>query len=85
MGGDFGPEVTVAGAALAVQKNTRITPILVGDEARIKPVLAKYPSLAHAEVVHAEDAVAADEKPSVALRTGRTTRHDSEGIQAVDI
>ena len=73
MGGDFGPEVTVAGAALAVQKNPRITPILVGDEARIKPVLAKYPSLAHAEVVHAEDAVAADEKPSVALRTGRNS------------
>ena len=73
MGGDFGPEVTVAGAALAVQKNPRITPILVGDEARIKPVLAKYPSLAHAEVVHAEDAVAADEKPSIALRTGRNS------------
>lgn len=73
MGGDFGPEVTVAGAALAVQKNPRITPILVGDEARIKPVLAKFPSLAHAEVVHAEDAVAADEKPSVALRTGRNS------------
>ena len=73
MGGDFGPEVTVAGAALAVQNNPRITPILVGDETRIKPVLAKFPSLSHAEVVHAEDAVAADEKPSIALRTGRNS------------
>jgi len=73
MGGDFGPEVTVAGAALAVSRNSRIIPVLVGDEAKIKPVLAKYPSLAKAEIVHTEDAVAADEKPSVALRTGRNS------------
>ena len=73
MGGDFGPEVTVAGAALAVSKNPRIIPILVGDEAKIKPIMAKYPSLAQAEIVHTEDAVAGDEKPSVALRTGRNS------------
>ncbi len=73
MGGDFGPEVTVAGAAKAVAANPRIIPILVGDESQIRPVVAQYASLKHAEIVHAEDTVANDEKPSVALRTGRNS------------
>jgi glycerol-3-phosphate acyltransferase PlsX len=71
MGGDFGPEVTVAGVALAVSKNPRITPILVGDASDIERQVAKHPILKHAEIVHAEDVVAADEKPSNAVRTGR--------------
>ena len=71
MGGDFGPEVTVAGAALAVSKHPRLTPILVGDEAKIRPLISKHSSLSHAEIVHTEDYVSSDEKPSVALRTGK--------------
>lgn len=73
MGGDFGPEVTIAGAAVAVSKNSRMTPILVGDEAKIKPLLTKYPALSHAEIVHTEDFVASDEKPSIALRSGKNS------------
>lgn len=71
MGGDFGPEVTVAGAAKAVDTNPRLTPILVGDEIKIRPIVEKYPQLKHAEIVHTKDSVASDEKPSVALRTGK--------------
>lgn len=73
MGGDFGPEVTVAGAALAVSKHPRLTPILVGDEAKIRPLISKHSSLSHAEIVHTEDYVSSDEKPSVALRTGKNS------------
>ena len=71
MGGDFGPVVTVAGAALAVSRNPKMVPILVGDEKKIKPLLTQYPALKDAEIVHTEDYVASDEKPSVALRTGK--------------
>ena len=73
MGGDFGPAITVAGAAVAVSKNPRLVPILVGDEAKIKPALAKYPILKHAEIVHTEDFVTSNEKPSVALRSGKNS------------
>ncbi len=73
MGGDFGPEVTIAGAAAAVSKNPRITPILVGDSVQIESIVAKFKALAHAEIVHADDTVASDEKPSAALRTGRNS------------
>jgi glycerol-3-phosphate acyltransferase PlsX len=81
MGGDFGPEVTVAGAALAVSKNPRIIPILVGDEKVIKELITKHPNLTKAEIVHSDDVVPAGEKPSVALRTGR----NSSMKQALDL
>ena len=73
MGGDLGPEAAVAGAALAVSKDSRMVPILVGDKSRIEPLLSHYPSLVGAEIVHTEDVVASDQKPSVALRSGRNS------------
>ena len=72
MGGDLGPEVVIAGAALACERHPGFHFLLVGDAAKIKPILDKYPKLISvAQIRHADIAVAMDEKPSQALRRGR--------------
>ncbi len=74
MGGDGGPEVVVAGAALARERYPKIAYIFVGDEARIKPLVARYPLLKDiSEIRHAPDIVPNDLKPSLALRQGRAS------------
>ncbi len=72
MGGDDGPAMVIAGAALAAERHPGFSFLLFGDEAKINPVLAKFPKLAKvAKVRHTEVAVAMDDKPSQALRRGR--------------
>ncbi len=74
MGGDVGVRVMVEGAALARRRHDRFQFLLVGDEARIKSALDKHPNMRGAsEILHAEDVVAGDEKPTQALRRAKTT------------
>ncbi len=74
MGGDEGVRVMVEGAALARRQHDRFKFLLVGDETRIKAALDKHPNMRGAsEVLHAEDTIAGDEKPSQALRRAKTT------------
>ncbi|WP_404426782.1 phosphate acyltransferase PlsX [Thalassospira australica] len=72
MGGDHAPEMVVAGAEIALKRLPHLKFLMFGDEARIKPLLAKYPGLeAVSEVRHASQEVTMDDKPSVALRQRR--------------
>jgi phosphate acyltransferase len=72
MGGDFGPEVVVSGAAISLVRQPGVQFILCGDEARIKPVLAGHAKLAaRSRIVHTDFAIASDEKPSQAMRRGK--------------
>ena len=74
MGGDEGVRVMVEGAALARRRHDRFKFLLVGDEARIKAVLEDHPNLRGAsEILHCDDVVAGDERPSQALRRAKTT------------
>ena len=84
MGGDFGPAVTVAGAARALEKHPDSRFLLVGDETTIRAELAKHPRLANAsEVRHAAVAIRMDDKPSQALRQGRRVSSMWIAIEAV--
>ncbi|HYH19612.1 MAG TPA: phosphate acyltransferase PlsX [Azospirillum sp.] len=72
MGGDHAPDMVVAGADIARERHPDVHFLLYGDAARIEPLIAKRTALkAVTEVIHTDDAVAADAKPSVALRAGR--------------
>ena len=74
MGGDVGPAAIVAGAARARRTDRTLSFHLYGDEALIRPEIARHPSVAEAIVVHhASDSIAASEKPSQAIRRARTT------------
>ncbi len=65
MGGDNAPAEIVAGAVLA-ERDGLGQMILVGDEVRIRPLLAAQ--RVSFEIVHAPDAIAMDASPSLALR-----------------
>ncbi|PNG25992.1 phosphate acyltransferase PlsX [Methylocella silvestris] len=72
MGGDFGPEVMLPGAAMALERGLDIAFLLFGDETLIKPYLAVHPALAAVSTLHHTNvAVRMDDKPSQALRSGR--------------
>ncbi len=71
MGGDRAPEIVVRGADLALERMPDLRFDLVGDEARIAPLVAKTRRLKTTEpaIIHTTEVVPADEKPSTALRT----------------
>src|SRR5262245_28405612 len=69
MGGDHGPAPAVAGALSAVTANPDLAVVLVGDQARLDPLLSSAnPPAGRVEVVHASQVVGMDEKPADALR-----------------
>src|SRR5918912_72241 len=72
MGGDFGPEVVVPGAALALERRPDATFILFGKEPILRPLLDAHPKLAAKAVLkHTDVAIQMHEKPTQALRSGR--------------
>ncbi|TIX51867.1 phosphate acyltransferase PlsX [Alteraurantiacibacter aquimixticola] len=74
MGGDEGVRVMISGAALARRRHEQFKFLLVGDEARIKAALAEHPGMAGAsEILHCEDVVGGEERPTQALRRAKTT------------
>lgn len=74
MGGDEGVRVMMDGAAEARRRHDKFKFLLVGDEARIKRALETHPNLRGAsEILHCDDVVGGDEKPTQALRRAKTT------------
>jgi glycerol-3-phosphate acyltransferase PlsX len=74
MGGDEGPAVVVPGAAIALERHPNVSFLLFGDEPRIKLHLEKHPSLARrSRIVHTNAVVEMQDKPSQAVRRGRTS------------
>ena len=72
MGGDEGVRVMIAGAALARHRHDRFRFLLVGDEAQIKAALEDHPNLrAASEILHTDEVVTGDDKPSQAIRKSR--------------
>jgi len=84
MGGDFGPEVVIPGAAKALERHPDIRFIFFGLPAQVEPVLARYPKLkAASEFRASEVAISMDDKPSQALRAGRGKSSMWQAIEAV--
>src|SRR3990170_2839005 len=74
MGGDEGVRVMVSGAALARRRHEQFKFLLVGDQAQIEAALANHPNMREAsEILHCDDVVKGDEKPTQALRRAKTT------------
>ena len=72
MGGDQAPRIIIAGADVARQRYPNSHFLIFGDADTCTPLLRRFSRLESvAEVVHTEDMVAADAKPSVAVRRGR--------------
>ena len=73
MGGDNAPQMIVRGALIATKRYPQARFIMVGDKAQLDPLIDRRRRLRNAvdEVVHTEEVVRPDEKPSTALRAGR--------------
>lgn len=84
MGGDMGPNEVVAAVQLAASQNPNLNPItLVGDEAVLRPLLAKH-GLRKSEridILHASEVITMDDKPLVALKK----KKDSSMVRAVEL
>ncbi len=72
MGGDHAPEEIVEGALLAAREYPDARLILVGDEARVRPLL-KGPDAARIAIVHAPESVPMDQHAAAALRGSERT------------
>ena len=74
MGGDNAPRSVLRGANIARKRFPNVDFLLVGDEAKLAPMLKRMPKLKRAvTLVHAPDKVGADDKAAQALRSGRNS------------
>ena len=69
MGGDAAPNVVIEGLSRFLPSRSNISVLLHGDEDALTPLLeAESDVAAVAEVVHTDDAISMEDKPSQALR-----------------
>ena len=75
MGGDKAPDIVVEGVVAARERYPQAKFLLFGDQARIEPLLAAAPPGVRAacELIHTDQVVTGDDKPSQVLRHGRKT------------
>ncbi len=74
MGGDTGPEVMIAGAALAAERIPDIRFCIVGHDDPIQHQLSTHPILSNRVTVqHAEDVISGHDKPAQAIRRAKTS------------
>ncbi len=73
MGGEFGPSVTVPAALQALNSNSQLTLLLVGDPDTIAPLLAKadFEQRSRLQVIPAQSVIASDARPAQAIRSSR--------------
>jgi len=74
MGGDAAPRMVVRGANIARRRHPQVNYLMFGRESEVLPLLKRSRGLkAVTTFVHTDDVVSSEEKPSVALRTGRNS------------
>ena len=73
MGGDSAPEIVIDGAAQAKVRHPNLKFTFSGDENIISSLINSFSNLQDSNIVHTEEFISANEKPSVALRTGKNS------------
>jgi glycerol-3-phosphate acyltransferase PlsX len=74
MGGDAGPGMVLAALSRSLVRHPTVRFLLHGDEALLKPLLARRAKLAARTAIrHSAEHVRMEEKPGQALRRGRNT------------
>ena len=68
MGGDRAPEVVIDGLAIAVERHPGARFLVVGDEARLAPLMARKRLGERCTIRHAPEVIGGDMKPTAALR-----------------
>ncbi len=68
MGGDHAPQAVIDGLALAIERHPAARFLVVGDEARLAPMMAGKRLAERCTIRHAPDVIGSDMKPTAALR-----------------
>ncbi len=72
MGGDHAPRIVVQGLNRVLKRDRRVRFLLFGREPELTPMVRRYRRVRDAtEIRHTDAVVAGDDRPSVALRSGR--------------
>ena len=71
MGGDFGPHISLSASYKSLQVHPNLSLLIVGDSAKITPLLKQYKLFDHERVkfVHAPDVVSMEDNPVSVLRS----------------
>lgn len=71
--GGFGPSVTVPATLQALNSNSQLTLLLVGNPDAITPLLAKadFEQRSRLQIIPAQSVIASDARPSQAIRASR--------------
>lgn len=87
MGGDHAPESVLAGLDLAAERHPGAKFLLVGDEARLLPLLESHPRARAACIIrHAAVAIPGEMKPTLALRLrGSSMRVAIDAVAAGEV
>lgn len=74
MGGDDAPEVIVEGISLAAQQYPEVDFLLFGKQELIEPLISRHGGLSdRVNLVHSDEVILGTDKPSQALRRGRSS------------
>ena len=73
MGGDFAPGPIIAGALQAVQSDTELSVVLVGDKDQIDPHIQGHPNSDRIKVFHCTQAIGMRNLPLMACVKNLTT------------
>ena len=73
MGGDYAPEIVVEGAAQSKIRYPELKFSFFGNENKILPLISSLDILKDCKIVHTNDYIDSNEKPSVAVRKGKNS------------
>ncbi len=74
MGGDAAPDMVVRGANIARERFPEVRFLMFGRKSDVEPLLKRKKGLkAITTLLHTDDVVSSEEKPSIALRSGRNS------------
>lgn len=74
MGGDAAPDMVVRGANIARERFPEVRFLMFGRKSEVEPILKRKKGLkAVTTLLHTDDVVSSEEKPSIALRSGRNS------------
>ena len=77
MGGDNAPQIVIEGAAQSKIRHPNLKFSFLGNKDKIVPLINSLEILRNSNVIHTDEIIDANEKPSIALRKGK---HSSMGM-----
>ena len=73
MGGDHAPEIVIDGAAEAKTRYPDVEFIFFGNKKNIEPLINSKNNLSYSEIIHTDEFISPNDKPSTVIRRGMNT------------